>query len=151
MERKLSRQRRIHQIRQDRTAFARKILTLRSGPFKRAAAGRPQMQNNGSSAVLFDENTLAGDWREEVIHRRDKGISTDPETLFALAVADLLELPDDMPLVPAVTAAMPVPVRLSDRVSLAHLKAVAHSAGRRALGGVDKALGRAPFGTSLSA
>ena len=101
--------------------------------------------------MLFDENTLAGDWREEVIHRRDKGISTDPETLFALAVADLLELPDDMPLVPAVTAAMPVPVRLSDRVSLAHLKAVAHSAGRRALAGVDKALGRAPFGTSLSA
>ena len=25
--------------------------------------------------MLFDENTLAGDWREEVIHRRDKGIS----------------------------------------------------------------------------
>jgi len=91
------------------------------------------MQNNGSSAVLFDENTRAGDWREEVIHRRDRGISKDHETLFAVAVADLLELPDDMPLMPAVTAAIPVPVRLSDRVSLAHLKAVAHSAGRRAL------------------
>jgi hypothetical protein len=101
--------------------------------------------------VLFDENTLAGDWREEVIHRRDRGISTDPETLFALAVADLLELPDDMPLMPAVTAAIPVPARLSDRVSLAHLRAVAHSAGRRALAAADKALGRAPFRTLLSA
>jgi hypothetical protein len=85
--------------------------------------------------VLFDQNTLAGNWREQVLDCRDKGISIDREIVFALAVADLLELPDDMPLMPAVTAAMSTPVRLSDRTRLAHLKTVAHVAGRMALAG----------------
>ena len=91
--------------------------------------------------MLFDQNTLAGNWREQVLHCRDRGISIDREIVFALAVADLLQLPDDIPLKPAVTAAMFIPVRLSDRASLAHLKALAHTAGRRALGDVDKELG----------
>ena len=72
--------------------------------------------------MLFDQNTLSGNWREQVLHCRDKGISIDREIVFALAVADLLQLPDDIPLMPAVTAAMFIPVRLSDRASLAHLK-----------------------------
>ena len=83
----------------------------------------------------FDENALAGDWREEVLHCRDKG---NREIAFAVAVADLLQLPDDLPLMPAVTAAMSVPTRLSDRASLAHLRAVAHAAGREALSDADK-------------
>ena len=91
--------------------------------------------------MLFDQNTLAGNWRGQVLHCRDKGISIDREIVFALAVADLLQLPDDIPLMPAVTAAMFIPVRLSDRASLAHLKAVAHTAGRGALAGADKDLG----------
>ena len=86
----------------------------------------------------FDENALAGDWREEVLHCRDKGVAINREIAFAVAVADLLQLPDDLPLMPAVTAAMSVPTRLSDRASLAHLRAVAHAAGREALLDADK-------------
>jgi hypothetical protein len=100
--------------------------------------------------VLFDENTLAGDWREEVIHLRERGGPIDRETLFALAVADLLELRDDLPLLPAVWAAMPVPVRLRDPASLTHLKAVAHAAGRSALAGSSKRYGAGAFSTTLS-
>ena len=65
--------------------------------------------------MLFNDNTLAGDWRERVFHCRDQGLSIDRETAFAVAVADLLQLPDDMPLMPAVAAAMSIPTRLSDR------------------------------------
>jgi|SRR5215813_5455029 len=88
--------------------------------------------------MFFDENARAGDWREQVLHSRDKGVSINREVAFALAVADLLQLPDDLPLMPAVTAAMSVPTRLSDRASLAHLRAVAHAAGRAALADADK-------------
>ena len=86
--------------------------------------------------MFFDENARAGDWREQVLHSRDKGVSINREVAFALAVAD--QLPDDLPLMPAVTAAMSVPTRLSDRASLAHLRAVAHAAGRAALADADK-------------
>ena len=67
----------------------------------------------------------------EVFDCRDQGLSIDRATAFAVAVADLLQLPDDMPLMPAVTAAMSIPTRLSDRASLAHLRAVAHAAGAK--------------------
>jgi hypothetical protein len=88
--------------------------------------------------MFFDENARAGDWREQVLHCRDKGVSINREVAFAVAVADLLQLPDDLPLMPAVTAAMSVPTRLSDRASLAHLRAVAHAAAREALSAADK-------------
>jgi hypothetical protein len=88
--------------------------------------------------VLFDDNTLAGDWRERVFDCRDQGLSIDRATAFAVVVADLLQLPDDMPLMPAVKAAMSIPTRLSERASLAHLRAVAHAAGRVALADADK-------------
>ena len=88
--------------------------------------------------MFFDENALAGDWREQVLHCRDKGVTINREVAFAVAVADLLQLPDDLPLMPAVTAAMSVPTRLSDRASLAHLRAVAHAAAREALSDADK-------------
>jgi hypothetical protein len=42
-------------------------------------------------------------------------------------------LPDDLPLIPAVKAALSVPICLSNPGSLAHLKAVARSAARRAM------------------
>jgi hypothetical protein len=83
--------------------------------------------------MFFDENTRAGDWREQALHCRDQGISINREVVFALAIADLLKLPDDLPLMPAVTAAMSVPARLSDPASLARLRAVAYAAGRAAL------------------
>jgi hypothetical protein len=88
--------------------------------------------------MFFDENARAGDLREQVLHCRDKGVSINREVAFALAVADLLQLPDHLPLMPAVTAAMSVPTLLSDRASLAHLRAVAHAAGRAALADADK-------------
>jgi hypothetical protein len=80
--------------------------------------------------MVFDQNTLAGHWRAQVCHCRENGIAIDRDTAFALAVADLLELPDDMPLLPAVTAAMFTPTCLRDQASLARLKAVARAAGR---------------------
>jgi hypothetical protein len=87
---------------------------------------------------FFDENARAGDWREQVLYCRDKGISINCEVAFAVAVADLLQLPDDSPLMPAVTAALSVPTCLSDRASLARLRAVAHAASRAALADADK-------------
>ena len=88
--------------------------------------------------MFFDENARTGDWRERVLHCRDKGVSINREVAFAVAVADLLQLPDDLPLMPAVAAAMSVPTRLSDRASLDHLRAVARAAGRAALADADK-------------
>ena len=45
--------------------------------------------------MLFNDNTLAGDWRERVFDCADQGLSIDRATAFAVAVADLLQLPDD--------------------------------------------------------
>jgi hypothetical protein len=58
----------------------------------------------------------------------EQDIALHRDIAFALAVADLLELPNDLPLIPAVTAAISTPTCLSDPASLAHLKAVALSA-----------------------
>ena len=77
--------------------------------------------------MVFDQNTLAGEWRAQVRRCEEQDIAVHRDIAFALAVADLLELPDDVPLMPAVTAAMPVPTCLRDPASLAHLKAVANS------------------------
>jgi hypothetical protein len=48
--------------------------------------------------MVFDQNTLADHWRAQVCHCVENGIAIDRDTAFALAVADLLELPDEMPL-----------------------------------------------------
>ena len=48
-------------------------------------------------------------------------------------VAPQIELPDDLPLMPAVTAALSVPICLRNPGSLSHLKAVARSAARGAM------------------
>ena len=79
--------------------------------------------------VFFDQNTLAGEWRAQVRCCRGAEYALHRNIAFAVAVADLLELPDDLPLMPAVTAAMSVPIRLGDPASLAHLRAVARAAG----------------------
>jgi hypothetical protein len=77
--------------------------------------------------VLFDQDALAGEWRVQVRRCEQQNIALHPHIAFALAVADLLELRDDLPLMPAVTAALSVPIRLSDPGSWARLKAVAHT------------------------
>jgi hypothetical protein len=84
--------------------------------------------------VVFGQNALAGEWRAQARRFREQGIALHRDVAFALAVANLLELPDDLPLMPAVRAAMHIPTRLSDPVSLARLKEVARSAGRRERG-----------------
>ena len=83
--------------------------------------------------MVFDQNTLARELREQVRCCEEQDITLDRDVAFALAVADLLELPDDLPLLPAVTAAMSIPTCLRDPGSLAHLKAVARSAARGAM------------------
>jgi hypothetical protein len=57
--------------------------------------------------VVLDQNTLAGEWREQVRCCEEQDIALHRNIAFALAVADLLELPDDLPLMPAVTALCP--------------------------------------------
>jgi hypothetical protein len=81
--------------------------------------------------MFFDKNAGAGDWRAQKHYCEEQAIALHRNIVFALAVADLLELPDDLPLMPAVTAALSVPISFSDAGSLAHLKAVACAAARR--------------------
>jgi hypothetical protein len=81
--------------------------------------------------VVFDQNTLAGQWRAQVQRCKEQDIAVHRNIAFALAVADLLELPDDLPLMPGVAAAVSVPISFSVPGSLAHLKTVAHTAARR--------------------
>ena len=97
----------------------------------------------GFPVVFFDQNTLAGDWRAQVRYCRENGIALHRDIAFALAVADLLQLPDDLPLMPAVTAAMSIPIRLGDSASLAHLRAVARAAARNGQRASDRWLRRA--------
>ena len=93
--------------------------------------------------VFFDQNTLAGDWRAQVRYCRENGIALYRDIAFASAVADLLELPDDLPLMPAVIAAVSIPACLNDRASLAHLKAAACAAARNCQRASDRWLRRA--------
>jgi len=90
--------------------------------------------------MFFDENARAGDWREQVLHCRDKGVSISRQVTFALAVADLLQLPDEVPIMPAVVAAVSIPARLSDPASIANLRAAAHAAGPRSFSQQRQAL-----------
>jgi hypothetical protein len=80
--------------------------------------------------VFFDQNTPAGEWRAQARCCEEQNIALHRNIAFALAVADLLQLPDDLPLMPAVTAAMSIPISLGDSASLAHLRAVARAAAR---------------------
>ena len=61
--------------------------------------------------MVFDQNTLAGEWLEQVRRCEEQDIALDRDIAFALAVADLLELP------PAVVTCSPNggPGALTDR------------------------------------
>ena len=72
--------------------------------------------------VFFHQNTLAGEWRAQKRCCEEQEVALHRNIAFALAVADLLELPDDLPLMPAVMAALSVPICLGNPGSLAHLK-----------------------------
>ena len=75
------------------------------------------------------ETTLTGVVRAEVSFPRDKGEFVEPEIAHALALADLLHLPNDTMFVPAVVAAMATPTRLDDQASLAYTAKLACMAG----------------------
>ena len=80
--------------------------------------------------VFFDQNTPAGEWRGQARCCEEQNIALHRNIAFALAVADLLQLPDDLPLMPAVRAAMSIPICLGDSASLAQLRALARAAAR---------------------
>ena len=96
----------------------------------------------GFPVVFFDQNTPAGEWRAQA-RCLVQNIALHRNIAFALAVADLLQLPDDLPLMPAVTAAMSIPIRLGDPASLAHLRAVARAAARNGQRASERWLRRA--------
>lgn len=77
----------------------------------------------------IDDYTLTGVVRAEVSFARDKGETVEAELAVVLAVADLLELPDDTLFVPAVCAAMGTKARLDDPTSIAFTRKVAVAAG----------------------
>jgi hypothetical protein len=83
--------------------------------------------------TLFTETTPAAEWRAYVSNCHDNGIEVDSQISLAVAVADILDLPDDMPLLPAVCAAMTTPTQLNDAGSVAYTKKIAHAAGRGVL------------------
>jgi hypothetical protein len=79
--------------------------------------------------TFINETTLTGIVRAEVSFARDNGEHVQQELAFALAVADLLQLPDDTLFLPAVCAAMEMPTRLDDTTSVAFTREVALAAG----------------------
>jgi hypothetical protein len=81
------------------------------------------------------ETTLTGVVRAEVSFARDKGEPIEQELASALALADLLQLPDDTLFLPAVCAAMGTPTRLDDAASVAFTREVALAAGYGKLAG----------------
>ena len=79
--------------------------------------------------VIIEEATLTGDVRAEVSLMRDNGQPVERLLTLPLAIADLLELPDDTMFVPAVSAAMATPTQLLDPASLARTRKIALAAG----------------------
>ena len=74
---------------------------------------------------MIDEKTLTG----EVRRARDSGAQVDALVASALAIADLLELPDDTLFIAAVTAAMQSLHQLNDPASRARVRDIALAAG----------------------
>lgn len=78
----------------------------------------------------FDDTTVAADWRAAMKLAHEIGEPVDRDFQLAMLVADLFEIPDDMPLLPAVCAAMTTPTRLDDPASVARTREIALAAGR---------------------
>lgn len=79
--------------------------------------------------ITIDENTLTGVVRAAVSSARDHGYHVDRDVALSLALADLLELPDDTLFFPATWAAMEQPTQLDDPASIAFTREVAIAAG----------------------
>jgi hypothetical protein len=81
--------------------------------------------------LTINEKTLIGDVRAEVSFARDNGQHVPRALSAALAVADLLELPDDMMFIPATEASMETQIKLNDPTSVAFAREIAMAAGGR--------------------
>jgi hypothetical protein len=79
--------------------------------------------------LCIDENTLTGIVRAEVSFARDNGKPVTRDVATALALADLLELPDDTRFVAAIEAAMKTPTQLNDSASVKFTREIAVAAG----------------------
>jgi hypothetical protein len=79
--------------------------------------------------MIIDETTLTGIVRAEVSFARDNGLPVPKELAWPLAVADLLELPDDTLFITATTAAMETPTQMNDPASIARTRDIALAAG----------------------
>jgi hypothetical protein len=77
----------------------------------------------------IDETTLAGVARAAISFARDNGYPIEPHANFWLAIADLMQVPDDALFIPAVEAAARTPTRLDDPASIAFTSEVAIAAG----------------------
>jgi hypothetical protein len=76
----------------------------------------------------------SGDYRQAVA----EGIADDDVKLL-VAVADLLEFPDDLPFWPAISVATKTKTQLHDPASIAYTRAISIAAGRGALASSGKA------------
>jgi hypothetical protein len=97
----------------------------------------------------FDENALVGDWREQVLHYRDKGVSINREIAFAVAVADLLQLPDDLhekdeplPAAPQLQDLTPADLAESDSTDISYIGPGMTVVGKISSKGILNVLGR---------
>ena len=79
--------------------------------------------------TTINETTMTGAVRAEVSFARDNGQHVSTHVALPLAIADLLELPDDTMFVPATCAAMATPTHLTDAASLARTREIALAAG----------------------
>jgi hypothetical protein len=79
--------------------------------------------------IEIDETTLTAIVRAEVSSARDRGETVDDDVSFALAIADLLQIPDDALFFPAVVAAMKTPTQLNDPASIRFTREIAIAAG----------------------
>lgn len=80
---------------------------------------------------MIDETTLIGVVRADVSFARDNGEQVEREVNVALAVADLLELPDDCKFIPATEAAIEYLIQIIDPGDLPRMRAIALAAGLR--------------------
>ncbi len=78
---------------------------------------------------IIDETTLTGIVRAEVSFARDSGLPVPKELDWPLAIADLLELPDETMFIPATCAAMETPTQMNDPANIARTRDIELAAG----------------------
>lgn len=75
--------------------------------------------------TAISDNDLVGDVRERLTHRINNSKLVDAGALFALAVADYFDFPDDAPFLSTVVAVMAIGANLRDPESLRRTRELA--------------------------